>query len=152
STGPSGAVTAARCASFSGLRMGDKSMGGAFYTVKTRAYGKGPKWAGAETRAKIGEPDLPAWLGGGRHALPPKARQRDDEAQQHGPYDEPEDPPRGCAADRADEQRERGHLGVMRGKDRPQQILGNPQQGDPDGEKYGAAPASLKGEVQHGRD
>ena len=39
----SGAVTAARCASFSGLRMGDKSMGGAFYTVKTRAYGKGPE-------------------------------------------------------------------------------------------------------------
>ena len=31
STGPSGAVTAARCASFRGLRIGDRSMGGAFY-------------------------------------------------------------------------------------------------------------------------
>src|ERR1700758_4031036 len=41
STGPSAAVTAARCASFSGLRIGDKSMGGAFYTLKARAYGNG---------------------------------------------------------------------------------------------------------------
>ncbi len=30
STGASGAVTAARCASFRGLRIGDRSMGGAF--------------------------------------------------------------------------------------------------------------------------
>src|SRR5262249_29995994 len=111
STGPSGAVTAARCASFSGLRMGDKSMGGAFYTVKTRAYGKAPEGPAARIPAGVHEKSL----GGCRHALLREARQRNDEAQQHGPDDEPEDSPRGRAADRADEQRKRRHLGVMRG-------------------------------------
>src|SRR5580692_11052256 len=49
STGPTGAVTAARCASFSESRMGDKSMGRAFYTAPG---GSGPRrWDVAARRA-----------------------------------------------------------------------------------------------------
>src|SRR6516165_5832139 len=100
STGPSGAVTAARCASFSGLRMGDKSMGGAFYTLKTHAYGKGPvrPWVA---------------LGVGRHALLRESHQRQHEAEHHRADEQPEDAPGRRPADRADEERQGRYMGVM---------------------------------------
>src|SRR5215471_11880790 len=86
STGPTGAVTAARCASFSGLRIGDKSMGAAFYTVKTRAYGKGPDDAvgvlRVDGRAFLREP-----------------HQSHDEAEQHRTDEETQDSPGGRTAD-----------------------------------------------------
>src|SRR6516225_278497 len=136
STGPSGAVTAARCASFSGLRMGDKSMGGEFYTVKTRAYGKGPDGRGRSES------------GGYGRALLCEPHQGHDEAEQHRADEEPEDPPGRRPADRADEERERRYLGVMRGEDGSQEILQDPQHRDPAGKKDSCAPASLEHQVQ----
>src|SRR5215472_13129945 len=150
STGPSGAVTAARCASFRGFRMGDKSMGGAFYTLKTCAYGKGQAlWP---SQAALSMILRGARQGVRRHALLRKAHQRHDEAEQHRADEESEDAP-GCGpADRADEEREGRDMGVTRGEDRTEQILGNPQHRDPANEKDGGAPASLECQVQHRGD
>src|SRR5215469_11262726 len=167
STGPSGAVTAARCASFSGLRMGDKSMGGAFYTLKTRAYGKGPCAAAdapdfplmpaAANLAAGVEDDFLGWvlgvvLTGYGRAFLREPHQGHDEAEQDRADEQPEDSPGGRTADRADEERERRDLGVMCGEDRTQEILCDPQHRDPEGEKDGGAPATLEHQVQERGD
>src|SRR5580658_2103504 len=91
STGPTGAVTAARCASFSDARMGDKSMGCAFYTTGARSC---VVWADVSDRAY----DL-------HH-----------QADQHRADHEADEAKGADAADGADKNRQGGNLGVAGGQ------------------------------------
>src|SRR5579859_5556630 len=119
STGPAAAVTAARCASFRGLRTGDRSIGGHF-------TGKAPT-SGAVAGAVV-QLDV--------------AHQRHREAEHHGTDDEPEDAEGGRAADCADEDRERRDFRLARGEERAQHVLQHPHARGPKAEENPRPPVS----------
>src|SRR5213082_2225782 len=58
----------------------------------------------------------------------------------------------GGAADGADENRQRRHLGLVRGQERAQDVLPDPHGRGPAGEEDRGAPAPAEGEIQHRRN